>query len=125
MSQTIGVFFGGKSPEHDISIITGQLVISGLKGLGYRVIPVYLDKTGAWYAGDKLGDLKIFTGNDPQAYKNLDRYDLDLVKSRGKLVLRKKGLISSELVIDIAFPAFHGSNGEDGTAQGMFEFFNI
>ncbi len=122
---SVGVFFGGKSPEHDISIITGQLIISGLKGLGYPVVPVYIDKTGSWFAGEYLGDLKVFTTHDISALKNTDQYYLDLVQSRGKIVLKKKGLVGKELHIDIAFPAFHGQNGEDGTVQGLFEFFGV
>jgi D-alanine-D-alanine ligase len=125
MKQSVGVFFGGKSPEHDISIITGQLVISGLKGLGYPVVPVYIDKTGSWYADEMLGDMRRFTTGQPATLKGLDQYALDLTKSRGKIVLRRKGFTGGELSIDIAFPTFHGSNGEDGTAQGMFEFFGL
>jgi D-alanine-D-alanine ligase len=125
-NQTIGVFFGGKSPEHDISIITGELIISGLKGLGYKVIPVYIDKSGSWFTGEALNDLKLFTKNQTDKLKGLDKIVLDLEESRGKMVLKTKGLLnSSSYTIDLAFPAFHGMNGEDGTVQGMFEMLGI
>lgn len=123
--ETIGVFFGGKSPEHDISIITGQLVISGLKGLGYHVVPVYLDKQGSWFAGGKLDDLSVFTRNKTAAFTGLDQVVLDLEKSRGRLILRSKKLLSKEIKIDLVFPAFHGMNGEDGTIQGMMEILGV
>lgn len=122
----IGVFFGSKSPEHDISIITGQLIMSGLKGLGYPVIPVYLSKKGEWLLGEELGFLKTFT--DPQkkiSVKKLGRYYLDLENSVGKLVFKKKGLGGRAVQVDLAFPAFHGSFGEDGTIQGLFEIFGL
>lgn len=122
----IGVFFGSKSPEHDISIITGQLIMSGLKGLGYPVIPVYLSKKGEWLLGEELGILKTFT--DPQkkiSAKELGRYYLDLENSVGKLVFKKKGLGGRAVQIDLAFPAFHGRFGEDGTIQGLFEIFGL
>lgn len=124
--KTIGVFFGSRSPEHDVSIITGQLIISGLKGLGYNVMPVYLTKKGEWLLGEELGIIKAFT--DPNSRidsKKLGNYFLDLEESRGKLVFKKKGAFGSTVSIDLAFPAFHGSYGEDGTIQGLFEMFGI
>ncbi len=122
--KTIGVFFGGKSPEHDISIITGQLIISELKRIGYPVIPVYLNKEGKWFVGDELGDIKFFQKKDSDM-KKLGKFYLDLEVSSEKIVFRKKGLGGKEFIIDIAFPAFHGENGEDGTIQGLFEILNI
>lgn len=124
--MNIGVFFGSRSPEHDVSIITAQLIISGLRGLGYTVVPVYLSKEGEWLLGEDLGDLKTFT--DPKRQiepRRHRRYYLDLEESRGQIVFRKKGLWGKEIIIDLAFPAFHGSYGEDGTVQGLFEMFGI
>lgn len=125
--MTIGVFFGGKSPEHDISIITGQLIISELKKItDYNVVPVYFDKNGYWYLGQELDSLKFFNKDNYESQLNkLDKYSLDLDKSKDKLVFRKNGMFGKESVIDFAFPAFHGMNGEDGTIQGLFEIFNI
>lgn len=123
---TIGVFFGSRSPEHDVSIITAQLIISGLKGLSYNVIPVYISKIGGWHIGGNLDSI--------ETYKNpyfdietlgFDRYFLDLENSQGKMVFKSKGVLGKAITIDIAFPAFHGSFGEDGTIQGLFEMFSI
>ena len=126
MSNTIAVFFGGKNPEHDVSIITGQFIISGLRKLNYTILPVYVGKNGDWFIGEKLGKLKFFQDSNKETeLKKLENYYLDLAKSRGKLVFRKKGLAVQELSADIAFPAFHGLNGEDGTIQGLFEIFKI
>ena len=61
--MNIGVFFGSRSPEHDISIITGQLIISGLRKLGHEITPVYLDKQGRWLIDEELGQMKSFTSN--------------------------------------------------------------
>ena len=122
--MNIGVFFGSRSPEHDISIITGQLIISGLRKLGHEITPVYLDKQGRWLIDEELGQMKSFTSNQI----NLDKfqnYFLDLQQSRSKLVFKKKGLAGKTIMVDLAFPAFHGANGEDGTIQGLFEIFNI
>lgn len=121
---TIGVFFGSRSPEHDISIITGELIISGLKGLNYKVVPVYFSKEGTWYINEKLGELSFFQ-KDIWDFKNWHRFYLDLEKSKGKIVFKKKGVIGKTITIDVAFPAFHGKYGEDGTIQGLWEIFNI
>jgi D-alanine-D-alanine ligase len=122
----IGVFFGGKSPEHDVSIITGQLIISTLKKSGHEVVPIYLDKSGAWYIDDALGTLSFFkeVGLSERLFK-CNHYSIDLGSSKNKLVFKKIGLFSKSIEIDLAFPAFHGMNGEDGTIQGLFEIFNI
>lgn len=126
-AKNIGVFFGSGSPEHDISIITAQLTIAGLKGLGYQVTPVYITKQGKWMLGEDLGSIKLFT--DPskkvEDEKKYFEYYLDLEESIGKMVFRRKGFAGRSVVIDLAFPAFHGSYGEDGTIQGLFEMFGI
>ncbi|MFA7319015.1 MAG: D-alanine--D-alanine ligase family protein [Parcubacteria group bacterium] len=124
--MNIGVFFGGKSPEHDVSIITGQLIISELKKMGRLFTPVYLGKNGEWYIGEELDDLKFFMDKQrEQKLPSLDNYSLSLKESKRRLVFEKKGLLSKKVIIDLAFPCFHGSNGEDGTIQGLFEMFNV
>ncbi|QQG52266.1 MAG: D-alanine--D-alanine ligase [Candidatus Falkowbacteria bacterium] len=125
--KRIGVFFGGKSPEHDISIITGQLIISVLKKMPeYEVIPIYLDKQEHFFIDERLGSLAFFsTGNYQESLKNMGAYNLDLDTSRDCLVFKKSGLVAKKQIIDFAFPAFHGNLGEDGAMQGLFNVFNI
>lgn len=124
--MNIGVFFGGKSPEHDISIITGQLVISELRKINYSVVPIYFGKNGEWYINQELGSLKFFQNKEKEKkLSTFEKFELDLAKSRGKLVFKTSGFFKKTITIDLAFPAFHGSNGEDGTIQGLFELFNV
>ena len=124
--KNIGVFFGSKTPEHDVSIITAQTIISGLKKIGYNVVPVYLSKEGEWYVDERLGTIKFFvTDNWQLLLKNIERHYIDLAKSQNKIVFKNKKIFGREIIVDIAFPAFHGVNGEDGTMQGVFEMFNI
>ncbi|MCL5666382.1 MAG: D-alanine--D-alanine ligase [Patescibacteria group bacterium] len=125
--KNIGVFFGSGSPEHDVSIITAQLIISGLKKLNYQVTPIYITKQGRWMLGEELGSLKLFSdpGAKVEQEKRFYEYYLDLEESFGKMVFRRKGLMSRTISVDLAFPAFHGSYGEDGTIQGLFEMFGI
>jgi len=121
---TIGVFFCSRSPEHDISIITAELIISGLKGLEYPVIPVYFAKDGTWYINEKLSNLSFFQ-TDIWDFKNWHRYYLDLENSKEKIILKQKGIFGKKITIEVSFPAFHGQYGEDGTIQGLWEIFNI
>lgn len=126
--QTIGVFFGSQSPEHDISIITGEFVIAELKKIGYAVVPIYINKKGEWHISETVGSLKFFTAGDSEqelSRNNFHKFYLDLEQSRGKIVLKRKGLAGKEIIIDVAFPALHGSFGEDGTIQGLFEMFGV
>jgi D-alanine-D-alanine ligase len=125
MKKTIGVFFGSRNPEHDVSIITGQLIISGLKKLGYPVVPIYINKEGSWYVGEQFGHLGQFSDPKPTFNKKDTQWVLDLESSVGKLVFQKKGFAGKKLVVDLAFPAFHGQNGEDGTFQGLCELLNV
>jgi D-alanine-D-alanine ligase len=125
--KNIGVFFGSGSTEHDISIITAQLIIAGLKGLNYQVTPVYITKTGHWMLGEDLGNLKLFTdpNHKPEDNKKYFEYFLDMQESVGKIVFKRKGLTGRSIQIDVAFPALHGAFGEDGTIQGMFEMLGV
>lgn len=127
MYKTIGVFFGSGSPEHDISIITAQLVIAGLKSLNYSVVPVYISKDGHWFLGEEFGSLKRFTSPSltlPTKGEGSPWY-LDMQESVGRMVFKKKGPFGKSVIIDLAFPALHGSFGEDGTIQGMFEMLGV
>ncbi|MBI2444435.1 MAG: D-alanine--D-alanine ligase [Candidatus Magasanikbacteria bacterium] len=127
MNQTIGVFFGSRSPEHDVSIVTGEFVMRRLRDLNYRVVPVYIGKDGQWYIQEQLGKLKFFT-NDASFSEQLagsgwNRFYLDLEASRGKLAFCTKGWRKRTVEIDLVFPTVHGSGGEDGTLQGLCEMF--
>ena len=123
--MNIGVFFGSRSTEHDVSIITGEFIAFELKKLGHTVVPVYIGKDGQWYVDEELGSLKFFKTSGNLNFKDYDKVYLDLEKSKGKLVFKKKGLSTKEFIVDMAFPAFHGVFGEDGTIQGLFEFFGV
>jgi D-alanine-D-alanine ligase len=115
------VAYGGVSPEHEVSIITALQIMHALKAAGYSVFPLYVSKTGEWYLGDTR-------------YLNTENYkDLSLIKSMGKRVIVPQdgglklltkgmwGFGAWDKDIDAVFPVFHGSEGEDGTVQGLLE----
>ncbi len=123
--KTVGVFFGGNNPEHDISIITGSFIVSEFKKAGISVEAVYIDENGNFYLDEKLSELKFFKGDYRSELKKIKKYDLNL-QVQNKLVFECNTFFGkSTKIIDFAFPAFHGINGEDGTIQGLFEFFSV
>lgn len=119
---TLGLFFGGRSTEHEVSVITALQAYENLDLEKYDVIPVYVSKDGDFYTNTKFLDLKN--------YKDID----SLLLSSTKVVFGKKennaglfkmGLISKFIPLDIVFPLFHGSFGENGSFQGLCEIYQI
>lgn len=129
IQKTIGVFFGSRSPEHDISILTAERVLAGLRALPqYRALPVYISRQGDWFCSDALGEIAFFRA--PHFEERLAPHAVHALSfARGALVLhRAQGTLfrKPEAVrIDLAFPCFHGALGEDGTIQGLFEIAGI
>lgn len=126
MKIRVGVFFGGQSVEHDISIITASQAIAAIDRDVYEVVPVYIDKTFNWYTGEALFDVMNFK-NIPALKKASTRVSLQNKDGKYVLAGSKKGLFSKPLEqeIDVAFPIMHGTNGEDGAIQGYFEMIGI
>lgn len=123
MKKSVLVFFGGRSSEHDVSIITGIQVMDNLDRQKYNVIPVYISRDGEWFTGDKLKDtayFKYFNKNDKgiiKVFMNTDSTD-QMLYEWGK---KPSALVKADVVI----PAMHGLHGEDGTLQGIFELKDI
>ncbi len=124
MKIKLCVLFGGRSVEHEVSIITAIQAINKIDKAKYEIIPVYIDKSGKWYTGGMLLDIEIYRDLDL-----LKRYAKEVVlyNRDGKFVLQnKKGLFKSIVTeVDLAFPIMHGTNGEDGTLQGYLETVGI
>ena len=124
--KTIGIFFGGQSPEHEISIITGEFIIAELKKMGLTVVAVYVDREGAWYTDEAIEKLAFFEESYKEKIALLPEYYLNLGQSQYKLALQQKKLLNRKRVeVEYIFPAFHGLYGEDGTIQGLAEFFQV
>lgn len=125
--KKIAVFFGGRSPEHDVSVHTGMEVLTALDSNEYDVIPVYIAPYGAWFTGEALKDKSnyVFTS---ETEKQLTPVTLDLNASgKAKLLPKKKGFFGKiePIEFDVAIPTFHGLTGENGSFQGLMEFANI
>ena len=123
--KTILVIFGGRSVEHDISIITGQFVISALKATGqYQVAPLYIARDGKWYSDSALAELTVF--QDGSLERKLAGMQAVSVGFDSSLTLSWAKTIGSKTqAIDIVFPALHGTYGEDGSIQGLLRFAKV
>lgn len=125
--KTVAVFFGGRSPEHDVSIVTGLQVLHALDGARYDAFPVYIAPDGRWLTGDALRERANYLP-DENTTSGLREVTLDLTPSgKGVLLPRKRGLFGGgkPQTFDVALPAFHGLFGEDGPMQGVFEAANV
>ena len=121
--RRIAVFFGGRSPEHDVSIVTGLQAMSAVDSSRFEPFPVYVTGEGDWLVGDALRDRSRYLP-DAALRKTLTEVVLDsTTDGEGLLVPRKAGLLSrpKPLPFDVALLAFHGNQGEDGQFQGVFE----
>ena len=121
----IAVFFGGRSTEHDISIISAlSSVIKPLElTKKYNVVPVYITKDGKWFSDEKFKDINTFSGG------GIDDLCAKLkplaVVFDGGMIIKKSGFNSKDIRIDIAFPVMHGPYGEDGSLMGLFRMAGI
>jgi D-alanine-D-alanine ligase len=125
--KKVAVFFGGRSPEHDVSVVSGLQVLSAIDETRYEAFPVYIAPDGEWRVGDVLRDRANYLLKD-DALKQTTAVALDPKGNRGgTLVPKKTGLLGKAKAIefDIAIPCFHGLYGEDGNIQGLFELANI
>ena len=126
MKTNIGVFFGGRSTEHEISVISASQAMSAINKEKYNVTPIYISKSGKWYTGAALLDLanyrdtKSLIAKTEEVYMRAHYGDYNLYRL-------KKHLFGSDVVakLDVVIPVLHGSNGEDGIFEGILESIGI
>lgn len=125
---TVGLFFGGRSVEHDVSIVTAHQILRALNRDPYEVVPVYITRDGRWLTGEPLLQLDAFKEGDIQQRDGVVDVILSPdVRHHGLLINPTAGRFQRSTVkrLDVAFPAIHGSHGEDGTLQGLLELADI
>lgn len=126
--KTIAVIFGGKSTEHDVSIITGiASVIKPLELTGeYQVEPIYISKDGSWFWDQKLKDIELFRSGEIEEFmKKAPKVHLSFEDG---LILVKSSKFAGRRQykkIDVVFPAMHGTYGEDGDLMGLLEMAGV
>ena len=126
MKIKVGVFFGGKSVEHEVSIITAIQAIENMDKDKYDIVPIYITKDNKMYCGDLIGNISNYKDID-----NLLKNSIQIILAQkdDKVVLLRcdKKIYQNDVYdyIDIAFPIVHGTNVEDGTLQGFLKMFNL
>lgn len=121
----LGVFFGGRSVEHEVSVISALQAVASMNKEKYNVIPVYITKNNEMYVGEKIGDIKAYA-DVPKLIRESERVimindgkDAVLTSYPHKIIGGKK------ITIDVAFPIVHGTNVEDGTFQGFLKHLGV
>lgn len=121
--RTIAVLFGGRSLEHDVSVVSGLQILHAVDPDRFDPMPVYIDQTLRWWTGDDLWHLERFKGGGPDRTK-LTEVSLSpgfgastLVPVAGPARLGASGAMP----IDVFIPVLHGTFGEDGCIQGLLE----
>ena len=126
MKINVGVIFGGRSVENEISVITAAQTMAAMNTEKYNIVPIYISKEGSWYSGDKLRttdnyrDMKALLESVEEVYFRPVYGDNNLYRVR-------KPLFGSSVLttIDVILPALHGTSGEDGSFQGLIEMTGI
>lgn len=126
--ETIAVIFGGRSAEHDVSIVTalGSIIKPLELTKKYKVEAVYIAKSGAWYWDEKLKDINLFTSGAINDY--IHKNSPASVQFDGGMTLVKASGIAGRKTsrkIDLVFPSMHGTYGEDGALMGLLDMSGI
>jgi D-alanine-D-alanine ligase len=126
--KTVAVIFGGRSAEHDVSIITAlSSIIKPLEAAGdYRVEAVYIAKDGSWYWDDRLKDVRLFQGSGIEDFI-AKAPKVHLLFENGLTLVKSSQFAGRKMYrpIDIVFPAMHGTYGEDGALMGLLDMAGV
>ncbi len=125
----IGVLFGGRSTEHEVSILSAQSIIAAMDAQRFEAVPLYIDKNGRWLVGGSLKRLVSEDAASEYVYLPPDPTQHALVPAQdgreSPSHLGGEGRGGGLPPLDVVFPVFHGLNGEDGTIQGVLELANL
>lgn len=126
MKTNIGVFFGGRSTEHEISVISASQAMHAINKDKYTVTPIYISKQGKWYTGDALFDVANYR-DIPSLLTKCEEVYMEPVYGDYNVYRKKKKMFSSPVLtkLDVIIPVLHGSNGEDGTFEGIVDSIGI
>lgn len=113
----VGVLYGGKSVEHEVSVMSATNVVASLDPKKYEVVLLPIDKSGKWHLAPGKTPLL------PQEIESSPQAALLAPSSAGELTLATAKKLPKK--IDVIFPVLHGTNGEDGTVQGLLKLAGI
>jgi D-alanine-D-alanine ligase len=114
----LGIIFGGRSGEHEVSVVSAQHVIAAADRERFQVVPIGITRSGAWLTAEETG--AILSRDEALYQKTLDTGSVGkqglLARPQALEVLRR---------VDVVFPLIHGPYGEDGTLQGLLEMADV
>lgn len=119
----IGLVFGSRNTEHDVSIVTARVVANALNEGGYGIVLFYITRDGKWYLNENWNIFEGFDGSDLSGWRECSFSSSTL--GQPVLVKDENDWVSYGEKIDCFFPTVHGMYGEDGTLQGVFEMANV
>jgi D-alanine-D-alanine ligase len=130
--KTIAVLFGGRSGEHEVSLVSGESVMKALDPTRYAIVPVGVDKTGRWWTGPGamafLRDGGEADGGEADGGVGVPAdcrpCFLPADPTRHALMVETADGWE-EVPLDVVFPVIHGTFGEDGTLQGLLELADL
>ncbi len=122
MKKNIVVLFGGKSVEHDISVITAMQTINNLDKQKYTIYPVFIDKQGGWFFSEKFFDIKGIINFDPNSKAACK---VCMLCGDNSLYFVVKNKLKKQATIDCIICATHGGLGENGALQGFLELVGV
>lgn len=128
MKTNVAVFFGGRSVEHEISVISALQAINAFNSEKYNIIPVYISKQGKWYAGQNLlklenyKDLNALTASCDEVFMRPEYGDYNLYKVNSGFLSRRNPILAE---LHVVIPVLHGTNGEDGIFEGLLETIGV
>ena len=126
MKTNVGVFFGGRSTEHEISVISASQAMSAINKDKYDVTPIYISKQGKWYTGEALLDIANYK-DIPSLLKKVEEVYMAPQYGNYNLYRVKKPMFGSAVLttLDVVIPVLHGTNCEDGIFEGVLETIGI
>lgn len=126
MKTNIGVFFGGRSTEHEISVISASQAMHAIDTDKYDITPVYITKEGRWFTGDALREVSNYRDINSLLKQCREVY-MRPVYGDYNLYFTDKKIFKSDIAakLDVVIPVLHGSNGEDGIFEGVIESIGI
>lgn len=116
----IAVLFGGRSGEHEVSLMSARSVLSVLDRDKYEVVQIGITHSGAWMTGED-----VISAFENGVTKGLTEVSLLPDPTRPGLLIHKPGNEEEHLKVDVFLPILHGTFGEDGTLQGLFELADV
>ncbi len=120
----VGLVFGGRSGEHEVSLASARSVMANLDSNRYEIVPIGITKSGTWLVGDEPTRTLV------QGMQTTDEHTTAVTLTGDPTLRRLIPLQGNEPLkengaLDVIFPVLHGTYGEDGTLQGLLEMANV